>query len=188
MDMTRPLGRGGYLINVVAILLVCGLLGTGINWVCNVVIPERAAEARAAELAQEQAAAAAAAAETAEASDASAEATETVPEANGETVAEPVAEANGEQAAAETAPAETPPSASPATAPAEEHHNVFFEVSIYLFIVVGFFGLGVLLLQCIRRLQTIGWPGLLAVLLFIPGVNALFLLALALPGDKQSAH
>lgn len=176
MDMTRPLGRGGYLTNVVAILLVCGLLGTGIYWVCNVVIPERAAEARAAELAQEEAAAA------------------TAPKPN-DKAAEPAAEANGEQApaeetaAAETAPAETPPAASPpAAAPAEEHHNVFFEVSIYLFIVLGFFGLGVILTQCMRRLKTVGWPALTAVLLLIPGVNVLYLIALVLPGDSVKEH
>lgn len=51
----------------------------------------------------------------------------------------------------------------------------FFPFSIFLAIIVGVLTMGVLVMLTIKRLRDLRWPGLISIMLLVPGVNlALF--------------
>lgn len=66
-------------------------------------------------------------------------------------------------------------------------HHEFFPLSIFICITIGAFTAGVLLLLTLRRLRDLHWKGLLALLIWIPGINIVWYAILLLATSRKTA-
>ncbi len=65
-----------------------------------------------------------------------------------------------------------------------DHHSTF-PLACFCSIVAGFLAISTLLLLCVRRMKETHWKPMSTLFLLLPGLNVMYLLALALAAPKK---